>query len=149
MPLTSFQVAAINHIVASDLGGGVTDKAFCERMDIDPKTLWNWRNKDEEFIRALDATMKEARESTDVYALRTRQWALEELENLYHKSKSATEKRAVLKDILAQTKDVSNRQPTVEYEHLPNSELVALYRARNLTSEDLTEERLIALAKGD
>jgi len=26
---------------------------------------------------------------------------------------------------------------------------VALYRARNLTSEDLTEERLIALAKGD
>ena len=146
MSLNALQIAAINHLVAKDFGAALSDIEFCERMGFTDRTLRRWQAEDDEFIRTLDASRKEARETTDMYALRTRQWALEELETLYKKAKTAAEKRAVLKDILAQTKDVVNKNPSIDYEHLPDEELVNIFRGRNLSTEGVTEERLVALA---
>lgn len=101
-----------------------------------------------EFYRVFHSSLKEARESTDLYALRTRQWALEELSNLYTKSKNPVQKRAILKDIMKQTEGVTQGGAVIDYSMLPESQLCEMALARNLTVSGVSEERLKELAKG-
>ena len=104
--------------------------------------------QDPEFRRILDASVKEARESTDLYALRTRQWALEELSALYKKAKTTPEKRALLKDMMATTEGVTKTVAVTDYGSLPTESLAEIALNRNLTVTGISQVRLAELAKG-
>ncbi len=101
-----------------------------------------------EFKRILDSSLKEARESTDLYALRTRQWALEELSALYKKAKTTSEKRALLKDMLATTEGVTKTVAVTDYSSLPTEALADIAMNRGLTVVGVSQVRLAELAKG-
>lgn len=181
MPLSSLQVAVVNHLVAKELSGDkLSTDAFCERMGITREAIRQWRGlkykcgscdhtgiavtipdtckcggknvedgpNNAEFLRVYLSTLKEARESTDLYALRTRQFALEQLNALYETAKTTTEKRQVLKDILQQTEGVRSSVTVTDYSMLPTETLAEIALARDITVEDVTAERLAELAKG-
>lgn len=79
-----------------------------------------------EFCEALDSARKEATDTHDFYALRTRQWALEQLRALYGRAKTTNEKRQILKQIRDETQDVASQSKIVDFTHLPDEELERL-----------------------
>ena len=102
-----------------------------------------------EFYQALQGALKEARETNDFYGLRLHQWGLEELQGLYEKASTPTEKQKILTQILAQTKDAVPTTGAVDYAHYPDDQLIEIAMNRMDNSLDAAmKQRLIELSRG-
>jgi len=80
----------------------------------------------------------------DLFAIKTRQWALEQMVSLYNKSKTQTDKRQAIKMILELTADVADNGTAVDYSEMTDEELVSAALARNLS----VEASVLASVKG-
>lgn len=78
-----------------------------------------------EFIAALNDARKAARETGDYYAMRTRQWALEQMRQLYDEASTTSEKRQLLRQIREETADVEQKAP-VDFSHCSDEDLEAM-----------------------
>jgi len=128
----------------------MTHDSWCQVVGLTIRTLQRWQKDDAEFKAALQASIKEAEESADPFALYTRQWALEQMHALFAKSKTPTEKRAVLKDILANTQHVADMGDAVDYSDMTEEDLAAICLNQNVSVLGMTEAELVKLAtKGE
>ena len=146
--LNPIQRAAIRHLVAYEHSPPDTrlkHAAWCEVMGITPRTLERWR-KDEEFARVFEKALADAEETADPFALYARQFALEQLVALLTDKKlTATERRATIKDILAQTQHVHESGDAVDYNDMSDADLEAVALNRKVSVESMTEQQLRGL----
>jgi len=80
-----------------------------------------------EFRSAFEAQMEEATKTNDFFALRSRQWSLEEMVRLYSDKKTTdTNKRHILKTIHEMTADAQPIKQITDFDSMPNEELERL-----------------------
>lgn len=89
-----------------------------------PEFYAAWKKSESEAVDAGD----------DLFAIKTRQWALEQLVSMYHKSKGS-EKRQNLKMILDMTKDIADDGTPVDFSELSDDELVEAAMNRGVPVE--------------
>lgn len=99
-----------------------------------PEFYTAWKKAEESAAMAGD----------DLFAVKSRQWALEQLVAMYSKAKTVNDKRQVLKDILAQTADVADNGTAVDFSELTDEELKAEAMNRNIS----VEAEVLAAVKG-
>jgi len=90
-----------------------------------------------EFYATLAKATEEAENAgDDLFAIKTRQWALEQMVAMYHKGKG-NEKRQMLKMILDLTSDVADSGTPADYSEMTDEELeqAALNRCVSVESE--------------
>jgi len=88
-----------------------------------------------EFIAALNDARKQARETGDFYAVRTRQWALEQLRQLYDEVKEPSERRQILRQIREETADVAQNGIPVDFTHVSDEDLEKMVLAEKTEGE--------------
>ena len=143
--LNQLQRAAIRHLVAHEFSPPDTrlqHKQWCDVMGISVRTLERWRSLDE-FKRAHEKARKDAEETCDPFALYARQFALEQLVSLLSDKKlTAAEKRATIKDIMAQTAHVADASDAVDYSEMSDEDLEAVALNRDVSVLAMTSEQI-------
>jgi hypothetical protein len=149
--LNSLQKAAIRHLVAYEFSppdARLSHTAWCDIAGITTRSLEMWRHQSE-FASALSDAMEQAEATSDMFAVIGRQVALEHLlAMLTDKSgkMTPTEKRAVIKDILAQTSHVAIDNEAVDYRDFSDADLARMCLNRKVSPEAMTEAELLRLA---
>ena len=88
-----------------------------------------------EFIAALNDARKQATETGDYYAVRMRQWALEQLRQMYDDTKVVSERRQILKQIREETVDVASNGVPVDLAHVSDEDLEKMELAEKTDGE--------------
>lgn len=152
MGLSQQQLVAIDWMSQPD-ADQMTRQEFCDIMaelgyPMVPRTVQRWMNENEEFKAALAEARSEVEQSDDVFARRSRRWALLQLISFYRDKKNAPSPRlAALKAIMEETKGLVEAG-TVELDSASDDTLIRMALSRDVTVVGMTRAQMTELVGG-